>query len=291
MNARRVLAPRARILCGMLTRPLQLLALAIAGAAHAQALPPIPADVRVLLRLEEPVSSETHQAGQRFALSVAEDVALDGHVIIPQGARGEGEVVHARPANRQGTPGELVLAARYLRVGDGDVQLRSMEAVGSGEYKGPSTLFIPWIVTTVGGHGGPITVDAGTVVAARTAGAALPPAEPRFGTVYFYRLKNFAGSRRDWAVYEQGKVVQTLKNASYVATRVPVGTHYYGTNKNNADLLTLEVEEGDTYHVIVGSFLDEWGNTRVNLSPTTKQAFEEARGKLTDLAAASAAGK
>ena len=88
----------------------------------------LPADTEIHLRLLEPVASNTHAHGDRFKLAVAQAVVVDGAVVIPAGAECVGEVVHAGKAGFGGKGGELILASRFVRVGDREVKLRSFTA-------------------------------------------------------------------------------------------------------------------------------------------------------------------
>src|SRR5262249_48807279 len=65
--------------------------------------PPAPANVRVpvgkvlTVRWGDQVGSKISQRGQTFGGSLAKPVEVDGEVVIPAGARVEGEVVDAKP--------------------------------------------------------------------------------------------------------------------------------------------------------------------------------------------------
>lgn len=95
--------------------------------------------------------------GQEFELALAEPVQLAGNYIIPAGTRGRGWVVHADKPRFGGTPGELLLGARHLQLGDIRIPLRSMKlggvgkdnsdiaialAVGGGAVGGVASMFI-----------------------------------------------------------------------------------------------------------------------------------------------------
>src|SRR5262245_31868036 len=104
-----------------------LLAVAFASAApafaqDAAAAPDhavtVPALTPVIIRLEEEISTAVHKPGDRFSIVVAEDVRIGEFVVIPSGSKGEGQVVHAARPGAGGKAGELILAARYVRVGD-----------------------------------------------------------------------------------------------------------------------------------------------------------------------------
>lgn len=91
----------------------------------------IPALTPVRIELDEALSSRTSVTGETFAISLAYPVVVDGRELIPAGAKGRGEIIHAKKTG-VGVGGELVLAARYINVGDRQLRLRSMKFNGAG---------------------------------------------------------------------------------------------------------------------------------------------------------------
>jgi len=92
----------------------------------------IPALTAVALRFDEEVSSQSSKTGATFPLTLAEPIILDCKVVVPAGARGEGEVIWAKKSGGAGTAGELVLAARWIEVGGRHLRLRSMQPGAAG---------------------------------------------------------------------------------------------------------------------------------------------------------------
>jgi hypothetical protein len=78
------------------------------------------------------LGSKLSVSGQTFPISLAEPIMLDGQELIPAGATGMGEVVHAKKTG-VGVGGELVLAARYLDFNGQQIRLRSMQLGGKGK--------------------------------------------------------------------------------------------------------------------------------------------------------------
>lgn len=91
----------------------------------------IPSLTPVRIELMEALSSRTSVTGQTFAFSLASPVVIDGREVISAGAKGQGEIIHAKKTG-VGVGGELVLAARYLNTGDKQMRLRSMKLSGVG---------------------------------------------------------------------------------------------------------------------------------------------------------------
>src|SRR5262245_22178815 len=84
----------------------------------------VPGLTPVLIRIDEEISCKTAKPGDHFRISVAEDVRVGDAVVIPAGSTGDGEVIHAAKPGAGGKAGELIVAARWVQVGDTQVRLR-----------------------------------------------------------------------------------------------------------------------------------------------------------------------
>jgi hypothetical protein len=126
------------------------------------------ADTEVHLRLLAPVASNTHKRGDRFALEVARPVMVDGAIVVPPGAQGEGEVVHAAKGGFGGRAGELILVSRLLRVGDQTVKLRSFSA-GNGDDRVNLAMGLSVVLVGLFVNGKDIALPVGTQVFAKVA--------------------------------------------------------------------------------------------------------------------------
>jgi hypothetical protein len=115
-------------------------AAAMAEPAMADTLFTVPALTPVIIRLDEEISTARHKSGDRFSIVVAEDVHIGEVVVIPAGSKGEGEVIHAAKPGAGGKAGELILAARYVRVGDNEIRLRSFALGASGKDRSGAAL-------------------------------------------------------------------------------------------------------------------------------------------------------
>ena len=91
-----------------------------------QAAPVLPALTLLKLELVDPVSTRTIKRGDRFAIRLAEPLALPG-ISLPAGTPGYGEVVHAQKPGAAGRAGELIIAARCLDVNGTCLKLRSLK--------------------------------------------------------------------------------------------------------------------------------------------------------------------
>lgn len=144
---------------------------ALAGAQDAAGLVTVPALTPVAVRLEEPISSNKNKPGDHFRITVAEDVRIGDALVIPAGSAGEGEVIHAAKPGAGGKAGELILAARYVRVGDVEVRLRSFALGAVGKDQSVNSLAASMLVGPFAMFvkGGVITVPPATLGIAKTA--------------------------------------------------------------------------------------------------------------------------
>ena len=141
----------------------------------------VPALTPVMVRLEDEISSNKNKSGDRFRIAVAEDVRIGDVTVIPAGSTGEGEVIHAARPKAGGAAGELILAARFVIVGDVQVRLRSFAlgvagadhsegALAASFVAGPFAMFV---------RGGAVIVPRDTLGLAKTAlDFRLPAAAP-----------------------------------------------------------------------------------------------------------------
>jgi hypothetical protein len=77
------------------------------------------------MRLEQTLSSKHAVEGDRFTVSLDDDVRLPDGTILRAGYRGVGEIVDARKSGMLGKTGKLAIRLVYLRVGDERIKLRA----------------------------------------------------------------------------------------------------------------------------------------------------------------------
>ena len=97
----------------------------------------LPVGTRLRVRLDQDLGSKISQPGESFRATVADDVTVNGKVVIARGARAEGTVVDAKPLGR--FKGGALLALRLERVhsqwGSYPVATRSIDRVEKGKGK------------------------------------------------------------------------------------------------------------------------------------------------------------
>lgn len=140
-------------------------------AAPASTTIVIPKLTPVEVELLDPVGSATSQSGDTFRIRLASPIIIDGVEAVPAGAEGMGEVVHAKKRGGSGAGGELILAARYVMVGDRELRLRSTELTAKGLDKTETAMAVGMTVGVFGlmVKGRDVEVRAGRIADAKTA--------------------------------------------------------------------------------------------------------------------------
>lgn len=125
----------------------------------------------ILVRIDEQLGSKLSSTGQYFKLSLAEPVMYEGHILIPAGVPGQGQVVHAKKGGFSGSAGELILAARYVEYNGRKIKLRSMRFAETGKDNMGTAMAVGIAVGVVGFlvSGGNTIVEPGTTVNAKFA--------------------------------------------------------------------------------------------------------------------------
>lgn len=152
------------------------------AAAQAPVPPPccsVPARTPVVIEITDTVNSKANHSRDAFAFRLAEPLMMAGRVLVPAGTPGVGEVVHAARARAMGKAGELILAARYLQLGETRIMLRSLR-IGAQQGRDSSGSLTTMNVIAAGTvpalslvafviAGGEVNVPAGTRAQAQTA--------------------------------------------------------------------------------------------------------------------------
>ena len=104
---------------------------------------------------------------------------------------------------------------------------------------------------------------------------------PGLGSVVFFREKKMMGAAISYKVRENGVELCKLGSGSYCTLYLPVGKHEFVTKTEAKDVLTLEVEEGETHYVQASISMGVVAG-HSNLAPSTKDVFEGMKAKLKD---------
>lgn len=153
----------------------------------------VPALTPVRIELLAPVGSKFSKSGDMFPIRLVDPILVDGQVAVPAGVTGMGEVVHAKKSGGSGSPGELIVAARYVDVRGSRLRLRSMRMSATGKSReggvvalNAASVASPLPISFAGFliKGKQVVFEAGTIADAKTAEdlmlapAALPTEAP-----------------------------------------------------------------------------------------------------------------
>ncbi|HEX8239028.1 MAG TPA: hypothetical protein VF574_04725 [Allosphingosinicella sp.] len=89
-------------------------AVAEAQAAPMSAEVVLPANSEVVLTMNETVSSKSHRLGEKFSLTVAQDVKANGLTVIPRGTRAVAQITRRTGKGGFGKSGKMDFTFRYI---------------------------------------------------------------------------------------------------------------------------------------------------------------------------------
>lgn len=149
----------------MMTMAVAAAGLLAATSAFAQVK--VPEGTEFPMRLEEAISSASAQEGDRFTISLDDDVTLPDGTVLRAGYRGVGEVVEARDNGMLGKAGKLNVRLVHLRVGEERIRLRANKgAKGEGRVGAQvATVLLLWPVAPFI-RGKEVTIKKGTLMTA-----------------------------------------------------------------------------------------------------------------------------
>jgi hypothetical protein len=138
-------------------------------------------DFPLVVRIEEQLGSKLSSTGQFFNLSLAEPVIYENQILIPAGAPGKGQVVHAKKGGFSGSAGELILAARYVEYRGRQIKLRSMKFSETGKDNMGTAMAVGIAAGVLGFlvSGGNTIVEPGTTANAKFAADTIFSIDPQ----------------------------------------------------------------------------------------------------------------
>lgn len=130
----------------------------------------VPVGTPVTLKLANPVSAETSNAGDLVMFSVVSDVLVNGKVVIPAGSTANGLIMKAKKRNFIGLPASIMIQVNTIQGADGS----NIPISVSKESEGDSKLVISVVLSLLCCilfllmKGGNAEFPAGTVLNATT---------------------------------------------------------------------------------------------------------------------------
>jgi hypothetical protein len=142
----------------------------------------IPALTDVRIEIGSTINSQANHIGEHFPIRLVDPIVVDGKTLIPAGAAGSGDIVHADKSRFGGRPGELLLAVRYIEHAGVRIPLRSLRYVeGRGKDRGDAAMAVGIAASSVLAMfitGGEVNIPAGTHALAKTSAAVVVPPSP-----------------------------------------------------------------------------------------------------------------
>ena len=100
----------------------------------------VPDGTKLLLRLDQTLSSATADEGQTVELSVAEAIKVEGATVVQEGSRATGTIVLAQEKRRMGRSGKLDFSVDRVRASNGEwLPVRYTLTKKQGDSKAVST--------------------------------------------------------------------------------------------------------------------------------------------------------
>lgn len=141
-----------------------------------------------------------------------------------------------------------------------------------------SLLLVPGFAIANEGDAATATTAATTAPAA-TANTLIQAAPADKAQIVFFRESKFVGAAIGFKVREGENELGKLRSGKYFVANVEPGKHEYNVHGETKDVLTMEVEAGETYYVL-GSLGMGIVAGRPNLSPSDEATFVSMSGKL-----------
>jgi len=121
----------------------------------------------VKLKLLHTLNSKTVTPGDPLNFSLAEDVVVDGQMVVKAGTAAIGRVRQAKPARTLGRGAQLALEVEYLKAGPLRIPLRGAQMrEGEGKKGETAALVVAFGLSGLIKHGSEIEVKEGSVFSA-----------------------------------------------------------------------------------------------------------------------------
>lgn len=128
----------------------------------------LPKGTEIVVRLDYGVSSKAARTGDPIYMKVARAVAHAGAVVIPEDAPVKGEVAEANPPGGFGKPGNVVIVAEYVTIGEKRVRISGSTADRGKSARASAADGVVSIPLGALGKGKNVNIEAGTLFLAYT---------------------------------------------------------------------------------------------------------------------------
>lgn len=246
----------------------------------------------------EEISSKTAKPNDPVNFKVAEDLVLNGRVLINKGTLAKGSVINAEKGGYMGKSGKLGIQVESTQTVDGQpLKLRAAKGK-EGNDKTNSTaalsiLISPLFLFKKGGdakiaEGTAVTVyvaeerrfhvEGSTLVGISTGNVSQPDAASKSldvdAIVYVYRPNKMLGKALEPSVFLDDKELARMDNGRYFTLKLKPGKHIIHMTKEKKGF-AIDMGPGQTYYFRVGIEMGMWkGHGKLTLEDSEKAVPE-----------------
>jgi hypothetical protein len=237
------------------------------------------------------INSKDAKPNDPVSFTVAEDLALNGQVIVRKGTAAVGSVINAEKGGYLGKSGKLGVQVESTQTVDGQpLKLRAAKGK-EGNDKTTSTAvlsaIVPFFLLKKGGDAKipaatPVTVYVAEEKHFRVDGSnlvAVLPATPiaadtREAIVYIYRPKKMAGRALEPSVFADDIELARMDNGRYFALKLKPGKHIIHMTDDKKGY-AIDMGPAQTYYFRIGLEMGMWkGHGKITLDDADRAIKE-----------------
>jgi len=263
-------------------------------AAHVHAAPQdeivVPEGTSINVAVAKEVTSKEAKPNDRVEFTVAEDLVINGQVIVRKGTPAIGSVINAEKGGYMGKSGKLAVQVESTTTSDGQ-RLKLRAAKGrEGDDKTMSTMALSMINPAfLFRKGSEAKIAPGTVVTVyvgeekrfRVEGATLVPvvmetttASSEEATVFIYRPNKWVGRALEPSVFVDETELARMDNGRYFAIKLKPGKHIIRMTDDKKGY-AIDMGPGQTYFFRIGLEAGMWkGQGKITLDDRERAVKE-----------------
>ena len=230
----------------------------------------------------EEITSKAAKPNDPVKFTVAEDLVINGQVIVRKDTPALGSVITAQKGGYMGNSGKLAIQVESTTTSDGQrLKLRAAKG-GEGDDKTTSTFALasfisPLFLFRKGGEakilaGTAVTVYAGEEKRFRVEGSSLVAVTPENvvrsseeATVFIYRPKKWVGRGLEPSVFVDKTELARMDNGRFFALKLKPGKHIVHMTDDDKGY-AIEMGPGETYFFRIGLEAGVWkGQGKITL--------------------------
>ena len=230
----------------------------------------------------EEITSKAAKPNDPVKFTVADDLVINGQVVVRKGTPAVGSVITAQKGGYMGNSGKLAIQVESTTTIDGQpLKLRAAKG-GEGDDKTTSTFVLasfisPAFLFRKGGEakilsGTAVTVYAGEEKRFRVDGSTLVPVvlenrtvSSEQATVFIYRPKKWVGRGLEPSVFVDKTELARMDNGRFFALKLKPGKHIVHMTDDDKGY-AIEMGPGETYFFRIGLEAGVWkGQGKITL--------------------------